>query len=201
MYRVTLLLALTAGCASGGGDGADADREGTDSAAQAIDESVDPVGFACSTTVDDHWNRAHEERERMVLELTNEQRAAGARCGTRGVFGAAEPLTWNSNLACSARFHSLWMGHSGNFDHDSPGGELGDDPFERMSSAGYTGFAAGENIAAGYASARKVVDGWMTSDGHCANIMAPEFNELGVGAARFPNDAMQWYWTQNFGSR
>ena len=58
------------------------------------------------------------------------------------------------------------MAEHDDLSHDSPGGDLGEDFYERATSASYSGIAVGENVAAGYDSSKSVVDGWMMSDGH-----------------------------------
>jgi uncharacterized protein YkwD len=80
------------------------------------------------------------------------------------------------------------------FDHTNLAGES---PFVRMQLAGYTYAAAGENIAAGNNTAAATMGQWMGSDGHCANIMNPNFTEIGVGY--FQGGGYGHYWTQNFG--
>lgn len=57
--------------------------------------------------------------------------------------------------------------------------------------------AAGENIAAGYATAQEVVNGWMNSPGHRANILSASYHKLGVGFAS-AQDEYRFYWTQLF---
>jgi uncharacterized protein YkwD len=90
------------------------------------------------------------------------------------------------------------MAETGNFEHESPGGDLGEDPWERMTNAGFTGTEVGENIAAGYDSPEAVVAGWMDSDGHCSNIMNGAATLIGVGYYR--GGGYYHYWTQDFGS-
>ena len=62
-----------------------------------------------------------------------------------------------------------------------------------MRSFGITYKTAGENIAMGYSSAQKVMQGWMNSSGHRANILNPSFTQIGVGYV-----ADGHYWTQQF---
>jgi uncharacterized protein YkwD len=107
----------------------------------------------------------------------------------------------NAELRCSARRHSKDMGVLGYFAHDS---QNGDNPFDRMSAAGYTGRLMGENIAKGQQTPEEVVDGWLNSPGHCANIMNDGFSDIGVGYWEGEADN-QWFngnklWTQNFGA-
>jgi uncharacterized protein YkwD len=70
----------------------------------------------------------------------------------------------------------------------------GSDPGTRITKAGYTWRAYGENIAFGYPDEQAVMDGWIHSEGHCKNIMSPNFKEMGAGRA---GD----YWTQEFGAK
>jgi uncharacterized protein YkwD len=73
-------------------------------------------------------------------------------------------------------------------------GSDGSNSSERIISTGYNCKWYGENIAQGYPSEKEVVAGWLSSPGHCANIMNKNFKEMGVARA---SD----YWTQDFGSR
>jgi uncharacterized protein YkwD len=57
----------------------------------------------------------------------------------------------------------------------------------------------GENIAAGYASVNAVVDGWMASDGHCANVMGANFRDVGVACVAASGSRYGSYWTMNLG--
>ena len=64
---------------------------------------------------------------------------------------------------------------------------------QRITAAGYNWSAYGENVAYGYSSPESVMQGWMTSPGHKANILNCSFKEIGVGLAQ-PG----YYWTQDF---
>ena len=97
-----------------------------------------------------------------------------------------------AQLRCAARLHSMDMAVRGFFDHTNPDGES---PWDRVDETDYTGFASGENIAAGYPDPAAVMEGWMNSPGHCSNIMNPDNDELGVGY--YEGD----YWTQVMGQR
>ena len=128
--------------------------------------------------------------EQRVLTLVNERRAAGVHCGAEGAFPPAGALTMNEALRCAARRHSLDMQQRNFFDHENPDGESAED---RIEQAGYVWSAWGENIAAGQPSPEVVMEDWMGSDGHCANIMNPSFTEIGVGRH------FSGQWTQAFG--
>ena len=68
-----------------------------------------------------------------------------------------------------------------------------------MLRAGYRPRISGENIAFGPQSAEEVVAGWLGSPGHCANIMGPRFQEIGVGVASGRKRG-RIYWVQTFGA-
>ena len=138
------------------------------------------------------WSQHSAEFEDDVFRLVNINRAAGADCGSTGSFDRAAPLAENAALRCAARNHSLDMATRNFFSHTNPDGN---GSRERMDQAGYGGFAWGENIAFGQTSPAQVVDGWMHSSGHCANIMNPNFTEIGIG--HDPSNQ----WTQVFGAR
>lgn len=124
-----------------------------------------------------------EALEKLVLELTNEERRK------KGI----DPLVWNEQLAETARAHSRDMVERGFFSHDNPDGKS---PFDRMQSAGIKYRSAAENIAAGQATPELAVKEWMNSEGHRRNILNPQLEELGVGIARGGKYGI--YWTQNF---
>ncbi|WP_296256043.1 MULTISPECIES: CAP domain-containing protein [unclassified Pseudomonas] len=130
-----------------------------------------------------------------ILGLVNAARGVPQQCGGQA-FDAASPLTWNANLASAAEGHSRSMANANYFDHK---GRNGGTPGDRAEMAGYIGKAIGENIAAGQDSTRKVVEGWLASPGHCANIMNPAFHELGAAYAVDPKSDAGIYWTAMFG--
>lgn len=132
-----------------------------------------------------------------VLALINAARTQPRQCGTQA-FSAASPLTLNATLASTAEAHSRDMANNNYFDHkDRDGGTPGD----RAELAGYPGQQIGENIAAGQDTPNKVVEGWLASPGHCANIMNPQFSELGAGYAVDPKSDAGIYWTAVFGTQ
>jgi uncharacterized protein YkwD len=123
-----------------------------------------------------------------VLELTNAERT---RAGL-------SPLTSNPQLQEAARSYSEVLALSGCFGHTC--GPL-PDIAERDRRAGYTGWTSlGENIASGYPNPEAVVAGWMASPMHRANILSPDYTEIGVSVSR--NEGQSGVnWTQEFGSR
>ena len=118
--------------------------------------------------------------ERAVVSLVNEIRVQ---------YGLAA-LTIDESLCRYARVKSQDMHDSRYFDHNSP---AYGSPFDMMRSFGISYAYAGENIAQGYVSAEAVVDAWMNSAGHRANILSADFTSIGVGYV-----ADGGYWTQWF---
>ncbi|MCU0952435.1 MAG: CAP domain-containing protein [Burkholderiaceae bacterium] len=129
-----------------------------------------------------------------VLALVNEARRSARRCGA-DAYPAAPPVTWNDALAAAALAHSRDMARSQRFAHQgSDGSEVG----ARVTRQGYTWQAVGENIAAGPGSAQQVVNGWIGSPGHCANLMSAEFTQMGAAFVIAPEAPLAIYWTQVF---
>ncbi len=120
----------------------------------------------------------------QVLSLTNAQRTAN---------GCA-PLTVDARLTSAAQAHTEDMATNNYFSHDSQDGRS---PFDRMTAAGYRFSTAGENIAMGYRTASDVMNGWMNSAGHRANILNCSFTDIGIGYAVATDGSP--YWTQDFG--
>ncbi|HKU42400.1 MAG TPA: CAP domain-containing protein [Polyangiales bacterium] len=142
------------------------------------------------------WPSAWTQFEDQVLALTNQRRAAGATCGTT-VYPACAALVANTKLREAARCHSLDMATQNYFSHT---GLDGSNPGARIAAAGYSATAWGENIAAGYGTPESVVNGWMTSEGHCRNILNCRLLQLGVGYGFDTDSSYDHYWTQDFGT-
>jgi uncharacterized protein YkwD len=123
-----------------------------------------------------------------VLELTN---AARLEAGL-------PPLAISDELENAAQSYSQVLASSGCFGHT-----CGAVPnfIDRDALSGYTGWVAlGENVAAGYATPESVVAGWLASPAHRANILSPDFSEIGIGMAT-PQTRSGPYWAEEFGSR
>ncbi len=118
--------------------------------------------------------------EEEVVRLVNKERAA------RGL----RPLTYNWELSRVARYKSQDMKDNKYFSHTSP---TYGTPFQMMKSFGIAYRTAGENIARGQKSPEAVVNAWMNSSGHRANILNKSFTQIGVGYVGEGN-----YWTQMF---
>lgn len=118
--------------------------------------------------------------EQEVIRLTNiERQKAGLK-----------PLTEDWELSRVARHKSDDMAQNNYFSHTSP---TYGSPFEMMKAYGITYRAAGENIAKGHRTPQQVVNAWMNSSGHRANILNHNYTHIGVGYNKNGH-----YWTQMF---
>jgi uncharacterized protein YkwD len=120
----------------------------------------------------------------QVLDLVNSARAQ-AGCN---------PVRSNSKLQAAAQGHSDDMAARNFFDHTNPDGQ---GPQARIDATGYKWSTWGENIARGQSDATSVMDSWMHSSGHRANILNCAFTELGVGVHQGTGGP---WWTQDFGT-
>ena len=118
--------------------------------------------------------------EHEVVRLVNEIRQQNG----------LKPLTENWELSRVARYKSQDMLDNRYFSHTSP---TYGSPFQMIKAFGLSYSTAGENIAKGYASPQAVVNGWMNSSGHRANILNVSYTQIGIGYVAQGN-----YWTQMF---
>ena len=121
--------------------------------------------------------------EAEVVRLVNQRRAEHG----------LKPLIQDWQLSRVARYKSQDMKDLGYFSHTSP---TYGSPFQMMKNFGISYRTAGENIAKGYASPEAVVNAWMNSPGHRANILNSTYTHIGVGYVPSGN-----YWTQMFISK
>jgi uncharacterized protein YkwD len=87
-------------------------------------------------------------------------------------------LSWNGEVAQVAQAHSQDMVERDYFAHTSPDG---DSPFDRLNEAGVSWSSAAENIAYGFTTGESVLNAWLNSSGHRANIENCNLTEHGVG--------------------
>ena len=124
--------------------------------------------------------------ESQVVQLTNQERAKNG----------LKALTQDWELSRVARYKSVDMRDKNYFSHDSP---TYGSPFTMMKNFGISYRSAGENIAAGQTTAQEVVQAWMNSPGHRANILNANYTYIGVGYAK--GGTQRYYWTQMFISK
>jgi len=118
--------------------------------------------------------------EAEVVRLVNQVRAENG----------LKALSVNWELSRVARYKSEDMSSSRYFSHTSP---TYGTPFQMMRSFGLSYRSAGENIAYGQRTPAAVMDAWMNSSGHRANILNASYTQIGVGYCASGN-----YWTQMF---
>jgi uncharacterized protein YkwD len=137
-----------------------------------------------------------DEVQARVLALVNEARSQPRHCGEQA-FAAAPSLRLNPALYGLARTHAAEMARYDYFSHTGRDGSTVDG---RATRAGYPWHAIGENIAAGQVTADAAVRGWISSPGHCANIMSPAFREMGTAFVVNIRSSHGIYWAQVFGA-
>lgn len=130
--------------------------------------------------------REHEE-DSEILRLVNELRNEGCRCGSEN-YAPTNHLTWNDKLEQAAKRHSNDMNQHDFMNHT---GSDGSRFTKRITDTGYRYRAAAENIASNPGNASQVFQAWKNSPGHCANMMNPDFTEMGAWQSGR-------YWTQVF---
>jgi uncharacterized protein YkwD len=136
-----------------------------------------------------------QEAGRQILKLVNTARANPRSCGNK-YYEAAPPLVWSAKLGATALTHSHDMAEHNYFGHEgSNGNRVG----ARARDEGYPWRSIGENVATGRARLEEVVKGWLSSPGHCANIMNRSFTEMGAAYAINLKSDTIIYWTQVFG--
>jgi uncharacterized protein YkwD len=129
-----------------------------------------------------------------VLKHVNAARAQARKCG-RQAFAAAPPLSLSPALERAAKAHANDMARHSLFEHK---GSDGSAPADRVTRAGYTWRTVAENIAAGAPDAQSVVQGWLDSPGHCANLMGAQYREMGVAYTVNEKSKSGIYWAQVF---
>ncbi|MFD0764681.1 CAP domain-containing protein [Mucilaginibacter lutimaris] len=151
--------------------------------------------FAFSSFVSVNKVAGYASFKQQFLDLINETRAKGCKCGNKW-YPPAPSMVWNDDLEEAAKGHAKDMAKQNYFSHESKDGRT---MTTRIITAGYVfkgwkSFAVGENIAFGQTSIPEVMTGWFKSEGHCKNLMNPGFKEVGVAE----NNK---YWVQDFGGR
>ena len=130
------------------------------------------------------WQAASSKETSMsesVFSLVNQKRTAA---------GVPE-LTYDADLSAIAMERAKECAHL--FSHTRPNGEMYTDLVNKY---GYVYTAIGENIAAGQTSAAQVMNDWMNSAGHRANILNSSYTAVGIGCCLYNG---VYYWVQNFG--
>lgn len=125
-----------------------------------------------------------EQIKQRLLALHNQQRAA------KGLSALARVV----ELDRAAQLHNDYMVKNNNLTHDEPRRDIG----VRAKDQGYNWSWVGENIAQGQRTAEEVMNDWMNSSGHRANILSGNYKDVGFGVTQAGN---VWWWTVDFGRR
>lgn len=147
-----------------------------------------------------------------ILTAVNEVRSKQIDCNDGlGLVGPSSPLSWNTELYEAAYEHSYDLAMTNTFSHDGSGTEYdvagynrGKQSYftERIDDHGYSDYnIVGENIAGGFDTLTKAIEGWINSPDHCKNLMNNDFDEMGIAIVVNNNSQFGIYWTQDFGHR
>ena len=151
-----------------------------------------------------------EELKTEYLKAVNQARSSDQICGKKGLFVATTPLIWSDNLYKSSYEHTQDLIKSETFSHIGSGTRSDWTGYilhkqsnfqERIETYGYKWKYIGENLGGGTVidTPKEMVEGWLTSDNHCINLMSPNYTEMGMVMIRDEASLYTHYWTQNFG--
>jgi uncharacterized protein YkwD len=107
-------------------------------------------------------------------------------------------LVVSDSLTLAAKWMATDMSVNNYFSHTSRDGRS---PTQRMADAGYPAFStwAGEDLAAGYTDAARVLAGWINSPAHLAVLTNPAYRAIGIGRSYSGGSQYGWYWAADFG--
>lgn len=158
--------------------GENSDDSSSDESANVIDdESLLAIAKINTVTYSEFANR--------VLELVNIERANA---------GVA-PLVLDEALCNAANMRAIEMDRTGEFSHTRPGGR---ECFTVVDYCNIGYMMCGENIAAGQPTPEEVMNSWLGSAGHKANILSPEYTKIGLGYSTGGGGEYRHYWAQEF---
>lgn len=176
---------------NGSGYGSESDDNGGSS--DAGENSDDSSSGESANVIDDESLLAiakintvtYSEFANRVLELVNIERANA---------GVA-PLVLDEALCNAANMRAIEMDRTGEFSHTRPGGR---ECFTVVDYCNIGYMMCGENIAAGQPTPEEVMNSWLGSAGHKANILSPEYTKMGLGYSTGGGGEYRHYWAQEF---
>ena len=185
--------AAVALAACGGAGGDDVPTGGTAAAATVASATAGAPAAGSGATDPSAVEKSLPAR---VIEALNAARAVPRTCGATA-YPAAGALSWQPQAEQAALAQAQYLQRENLFTHS---GENGSTIGDRMSAAGYTWQAVGENLAAGYADFAAVLQGWLDSPGHCANVMNGAFVDVGVVLVQGTgSNTYRTYWAMALG--
>ena len=147
-----------------------------------------PAYKAPPKTSECEFNQARIER---VVNYINRIRAHAQTCEGRS-YQIAPAIRWNQKLYMAAKNHSDDMATNNFLDHQGPHGLV---PGDRVSNAGYQWKSVAENIAGGTDTPEQTIEQWLSSHGHCHNLMNPAHTQIGLACTRNNIADYRIYWT------
>lgn len=151
-----------------------------------------------------------ESQKQDFLTAINNTRSQIQNCGIYGTKPPVAPLVWSDKLYNAAYTYDYDMVYGSAWSHTGSGtefdivamnveGVIASQMEDRIKYYDYTYYSIAENIAMGYSSIEQVMANWLSSDGHCNNLMNADFTEMGMAVLYNKSRKYQYYWTQNFG--
>lgn len=136
-----------------------------------------------------------ELQMQRAVEQLNALRRQPAQCAAVGA--DVQRLTWETRLAASATEQARDLAVQDRLSHvDSRNRGLG----VRLRSVGYAAAGAGENLAAGQSDIDDALQAWLASPSHCANLMQPEYRDVGLACVQRRGSRYQRFWVAHFGA-
>ena len=135
-----------------------------------------------------------ELQMQKAVEQLNALRRLSAPCAAAGA--GMQRLTWDTKLAASAQEQAIDLALQDRLSHvDSRNRGLG----ARLRSVGYAAAGAGENLAAGQTDIEDTLQAWLASPSHCANLMQPEYRDVGLACVQRRGSRYERFWVAHFG--
>ncbi len=157
-------------------------------------QTGDNASYNLGSTTQAVIDQCMSDADKDMLTHVNGARSQARACGSDN-YPATAALSWHCTLENVAQEHNRDMGDHNFFSHSGSDG-LG--PADRVRNAGYDWSAVGENIAAGQQTIDAVMQAWLDSPGHCANIMRASYTEFGAASYTVNGSDFPIYWTQLF---
>ncbi len=170
--------------------------ETADNPEQENGENNQPATVAVDLSTPVFCDTDKQRFQEVMLTRINAARAQGRACGNDN-FPAVASVKWNNKLQSAAEVHSLDMTAHNFFSHT---GSDGSSVSARADAQSYDWVAIGENIAAGQETAQEVIEGWLSSEGHCRNLMSSNYTEIAVACIADENTDYTRYWTNVLGA-
>ena len=135
-----------------------------------------------------------EQQMQRAVDQLNAMRRHPAQCAASNA--AMQRLSLESRLAASAQEQARDLAVQDRLSHvDSRNRGLG----VRLRSVGYAAAGAGENLAAGQSDIEDALQAWLASPSHCANLMQPEYRDVGLACVQRRGSRYERFWVAHFG--